>query len=84
MAERITAPVYIKMCIGGLIVGTLAIFRPEVCGNGYSAVNAILHGQWFWETLAVILICKVLATAVTFGSGAVLPACGGGCAAGVS
>jgi chloride channel protein, CIC family len=63
--------VYVKMCIGGLIVGALAIFRPEVCGNGYSAVNAILHGQWAWQVLAVILIFKVLATAATFGSGAV-------------
>lgn len=71
LAERIPAPVYLKMCIGGLIVGALAVFRPEVCGNGYSAVNAILHGQWFWEILIVILIFKVLATAVTFGSGAV-------------
>jgi CIC family chloride channel protein len=71
LAERINAPVYVKMCVGGLIVGALAVFRPEVCGNGYSAVSAILHGDWIWQTLAVILIFKVLATAATFGSGAV-------------
>jgi len=59
------------MCAGGLIVGALAVFYPEVCGNGYSVVNGILRGQWLWETLAVILIFKVLATAATFGSGAV-------------
>lgn len=71
LATRIVAPVYMKMCMGGLIVGVLAVFHPEVCGNGYSAVNAILNGQWVWQTLAVILIFKVLATAATFGSGAV-------------
>lgn len=71
LAERITLPVYVKMCIGGFVVGALAIFRPEVCGNGYTAVNAILNGQWVWQTLVVILIFKVLATAATFGSGAV-------------
>jgi CIC family chloride channel protein len=71
LAARIVAPVYLKMCAGGLIVGVLAIFHPEVCGNGYSAVNAILRGQWLWQTLAIILLCKVLATAATFGSGAV-------------
>lgn len=69
--QRIPAPVYLRMCLGGFIVGTLAIFRPEVCGNGYSAVHAILNGQWVWQALLVILICKVLATAATFGSGAV-------------
>ena len=71
LAARITAPVYVKMAIGGLIVGALAIVHPEVCGNGYSAVSAILRGQWLWQTLAVILIFKVLATSATFGSGAV-------------
>ncbi|MGZ5003993.1 MAG: ClcB-like voltage-gated chloride channel protein [Chthoniobacterales bacterium] len=68
---RISLPVYVRMMLGGLIVGALAVLHPEVCGNGYSAVSAILHGEWLWETLAVILIFKVLATAATFGSGAV-------------
>jgi CIC family chloride channel protein len=71
LAARIAAPVYVKMCIGGFIVGTLAVWHPEVCGNGYSAVNEILRGQWLWQTLAVILVFKVLATGATFGSGAV-------------
>ncbi len=71
LAGRIEAPVYVKMCLGGLIVGALAIVHPEVCGNGYSAVNAILRGQWVWQTLAIILLFKVFATAATFGSGAV-------------
>src|SRR5438552_14887530 len=70
-AEQISAPVYLKMCVGGLIVGALAVFYPQVCGNGYSVVNEILRGQWLWQTLALILIFKVLATAATFGSGAV-------------
>jgi CIC family chloride channel protein len=34
-------------------------------------VNAILKGEWLWQTLAVILVLKVLATSATFGSGAV-------------
>jgi len=71
LATRIAVPVYVKMFVGGLIVGALAILRPEVCGNGYSAVNATLRGDWVWQTLAVILIFKVVATAATFGSGAV-------------
>jgi CIC family chloride channel protein len=68
---RVAAPVYVKMCAGGLIVGALSIVHPEVCGNGYSAINAILQGQWIWQTLAVLLIFKVLATTATFASGAV-------------
>jgi CIC family chloride channel protein len=70
-AERFSAPVYVKMFAGGVIVGALAVFYPEVCGNGYSVVSGILGGQWIWQTVALILIFKVLATAATFGSGAV-------------
>ncbi|MEP6810289.1 MAG: ClcB-like voltage-gated chloride channel protein, partial [Chthoniobacterales bacterium] len=71
LVARVKAPVYLKMCVGGLIVGLLAAVHPEVCGNGYSAVNAILRAQWTWEVLAVILVFKILATSATFGSGAV-------------
>jgi CIC family chloride channel protein len=71
LVGQISGPVYVKMCVGGLVVGALAVFYPEVCGNGYSVVNGILRGQLLWQTLALILIFKVLATAATFGSGAV-------------
>lgn len=70
-AGAIPTPVYLKMCVGGLVVGGLAVLHPEVCGNGYTVVNGILRGQWLWQALLVILIFKVLATTVTFGSGAV-------------
>jgi CIC family chloride channel protein len=70
-AGHLSAPVYLKMGVGGLIVGALAVFYPQVCGNGYSVVNEILRGPWLWQTLAVILLFKVLATTATFGSGAV-------------
>ena len=71
LAGRAAIPIYLKMSIGGLFVGALAVFHPEVCGNGYSAVNATLRGEWVWQALAVILIFKVVATTITFGSGAV-------------
>jgi CIC family chloride channel protein len=67
---RIRLPIYLKMCLGGLILGILAVRHPEVCGNGYSAVNAILRGQWLWQVLLAILVFKILATCATFGSGA--------------
>lgn len=71
IAGRIAVPVYLKMCVGGLIVGALGVWHAEVYGNGYSAVSALLGGQWVWQTVAIILVLKVLATTATFGSGAV-------------
>ncbi len=69
--SRLNWPVYAKMTLGGLIVGALAIRYPGVCGNGYNAVNAILHGEWIWQTLVGLLFFKMIATSATFGSGAV-------------
>ena len=71
LAGRLPVPVFLKMLVGGLIVGSLAVFRPEVCGNGYTAVNTILAGNWAWQIVFIILVSKVIATAATFGSGAV-------------
>ena len=68
---RLHAPVFIKLGLGGAVVGVLSIARPEVWGNGYSVVNSLLHTDWTWTLVAAVLLCKVLATAVTAGSGAV-------------
>jgi len=68
---RLRLPGFLRMGMGGLIVGILALGYPEVCGNGYSTVNSILHGGWAWQGLLVILILKMAATGATFGSGAV-------------
>ena len=40
-------PLPARLALGGLIVGGLAVWVPEVCGNGYSVVLAILNGGQF-------------------------------------
>ena len=73
-AERIFAatrlPLPARLALGGLVVGGLAVWVPEVCGNGYSLVVGILHGQVAWQLLIFVLVCKWAATAASFGSGA--------------
>jgi len=64
-------PVPIRLALGGLIVGVISIWYPEVWGNGYEVVNSILHHAWTWEALAAVLLFKIVATAATAGSGAV-------------
>lgn len=60
----------LRLAIGGLVVGALAIRVPEVCGNGYTVVLDILNGRVLWLPLLLIAGCKWLATAASFGSGA--------------
>jgi CIC family chloride channel protein len=68
---KLPMPAMVKPALGGLVVGMLALQRPEVCGNGESVVNILLLGKYMWQILAVILVYKVIATSATFGSGAV-------------
>lgn len=63
-------PVYLRLTLGGLFLGALSFFAPQVWGNGYSVINSLLHTPWPWLELIIILGCKLLGTAATFGSGA--------------
>ena len=69
--KRLPLPLPLRLAAGGLVVGVISVWVPEVWGNGYSVVNSILHSQWTWTALVVVLICKLIATAATVGSGAV-------------
>ncbi|HEX4151602.1 MAG TPA: ClcB-like voltage-gated chloride channel protein [Steroidobacteraceae bacterium] len=64
-------PLYLKFAIGGLIVGLISVLLPEVWGNGYSVVDAILHDRLLGWMLLAVLLAKVASTASTVGSGAV-------------
>ncbi len=64
-------PTWLKLTAGGLAVGAISTYTPQVWGNGYSVVSSILQTEWLWQTLTVVLICKLIATAACFGSGAV-------------
>ena len=64
-------PTYARLALGGLIVGALSIRTPDVVGNGYSVVGELLHGGLLWKTVLLVLALKLVATAATFGSGAV-------------
>lgn len=64
-------PLFSRFALGGIGVGLLSLGRPEVWGNGYSVVNAMLQSDWPWSLLLCVLLCKILATGLTTGSGAV-------------
>jgi len=71
--SRLPRPVYVRMALGGLVVGAIATGFPQVWGNGYGATNQILHGQYedALGFLFGLFVAKLLATLMTVGSGAV-------------
>ena len=60
-----------RLTVGGFILGILLIMIPEVAGNGYSVVYSFLHDSWAWYAVVAMLFAKVLAVAITVGSGAI-------------
>jgi len=61
----------LRLGLGGLLVGGLSAFVPEVWGNGYSVVSSALAGTQAWQWLALVLLTKVIATSWSSGSGAI-------------
>ena len=62
-------PPWLRPAIGGLGVGVIAVFFPQVLGVGYGATDQALQELLpLWLLFALILV-KTLATALSLGSG---------------
>jgi CIC family chloride channel protein len=59
----------LRPCIGGFLVGIIAMSVPHVLGSGHDAMALMIHGTWPLATLVVVLIAKIAASAVSLGSG---------------
>ena len=61
-----------KFIAAGIFTGLVAIYVPQVLGIGYDTLNEAIIGQFSIGILFIILIAKLLTTAVSVGCG--LPA----------
>jgi CIC family chloride channel protein len=80
---KMRVPVFVRLAIGGLVVGVIAIWFPEVWGNGYEATKSLLQDpselmrdvssseNMLLVFLMGLLLAKLVATLATVGSGAV-------------
>jgi len=63
-------PMPIKLLMGGLCVGIIALTFPEAIGIGYETVESILQDTPFTiPLLSILLVIKLLLTAISSGSG---------------
>lgn len=62
-------PEYIKPAVGGLLVGCIALYFPQVFGVGYGSVEEVLRNEVPWIIVFSLLFLKLLATSLTIGSG---------------
>jgi len=63
-------PRILKPALGGLLVGIIAIWTPQVMGVGYDYINQVLTGDYVVWLLLILIVLKLFATSFTLGSGA--------------
>lgn len=67
--RRSRLPVWLRPCVGGLIVGLLALYSPSILSAGHAAVRRVLDGELPLMALALLLLLKTAASAISIGSG---------------
>ncbi len=67
--NSVPVPGYCTAAVGGLIVGGLGLYVPQIMGLGYPSIERILRGQELGSLILLMLPLKILATSITLGSG---------------
>jgi len=67
--DRTPIPEWGRACVGGLLVGFIGIWLPNVFGVGYSTIAAALDNQLPAVILGALVVAKIAATSITIGSG---------------
>jgi len=67
--DRLNVTDWTKPAVGGLLLGGIAIFYPQVLADGYDTIKLTLYGQLGAGLLLVLVFLKMLATSFTLGSG---------------
>jgi len=62
-------PEWLKPVVGGLLIGLLGVFAPQLFGVGYPAMEAALREETAVWLVALLAVLKILATSITIGSG---------------
>ncbi|MBN4068489.1 chloride channel protein, partial [Desulfotalea psychrophila] len=59
----------LKPITGAFLIGCIAIFYPQIMGDGYNFLETVLNGEGAILLLFALIFLKILATAITLGSG---------------
>jgi CIC family chloride channel protein len=60
---------WLQPTAGGLAVGLMGWFAPDVLGVGYGHVSEALNGQMTLQVMALLVVLKLIATTSCYGSG---------------
>ncbi|MCE2390575.1 MAG: chloride channel protein [Proteobacteria bacterium] len=67
--RRLPVPRFVRPALGGLGVGMIGLWVPEVYGAGWGYIQEALNGNLALGVIVGILVAKIAATSFTIGSG---------------
>ena len=67
--EKWKFPDWLKPAIGGILIGIIGLFYPQIFGTGLHTIEKALHGNMAFNLLLVLIFIKIIATSVSLGSG---------------
>jgi CIC family chloride channel protein len=59
----------LKPALGGLMMGCIAFFVPQIMNGGYGWVQTALEGKLLWQLMLLLVALKIVATSCTISSG---------------
>ncbi len=59
----------LKPVYGAFLVGLMAIMFPQIMGDGYEYIEEVLAGHGIIRVMVALILMKIVATAITLGSG---------------
>ncbi len=68
--KKINIPAHFKPALGGLMVGVIGYFLPQVFGYGYDTISNLLNQEVVLTTILLLFVFKIVAFVLTIGSGA--------------
>jgi len=69
--QKLPVSLPVRLGLAGLIVGLLALWVPQVWGNGYAATTGLLKGDHVVQMVLIMAVAKLAATVASIGAGTV-------------
>ncbi len=67
--QKLPLHTQLKPLTGALLIGIIGIAFPQIMGDGYDFMSEVLYGDGATWLLFLLIFLKILATAITLGSG---------------
>ncbi len=67
--RRLPLPRWARPALGGLMLGAIICFYPQVSSTGYGWVQMAMDGRLLWKTMLTLAFLKIVATSCTISSG---------------